>query len=68
MDANLTTAIATASGTMIVAIVAILSNNKGQDDTNARMGRVEAKLDHIESLLIAYCLDVTRIKEKLGIN
>jgi hypothetical protein len=63
-----------AGATALVAVVAILTNNKRLDDanrrlddTNARMGRLESKLDHIEELLVSYALDVARIKEKLGI-
>jgi hypothetical protein len=74
MDSNLTTAIVSASGTTIVAIVALLVNNKRFDDMSQRIGRVEThmdrietKLDHIEQLLVSYALDVARIKEKLGI-
>jgi hypothetical protein len=66
VDSNLTTAIVTAGGTTLVAIVAILSNNKRLDDTNSRLTRLEGKLDHIEQLLVSYALDVARIKEKLG--
>lgn len=82
MDANLTTAIVTASGTTLVAIVAILTNNKRLDDmnrriddtnrriddTNSRLGRLESKIDHIEQLLVGYVVDVARIKEKLDIG
>ena len=67
MDANLTTAIVSASATALVAIVAIVNNNKRLDDTNTRLARVESKLDHIEQLLVSYAIDVARIKEKLGI-
>jgi hypothetical protein len=67
MDANLTTAIVSACATAIVAIVAIVNNNKRLDDTNARLGRVETKLDTIEQMLASYAVDVARIKEKLGI-
>lgn len=35
MDANLTAAVVSASSTALVAIVAILTNNKRLDDTNA---------------------------------
>ncbi len=75
MDQNLTTAIVSASGTALVAIVAILTNNKRLDhtnrrldDTNSRIGRLESKLDHIESLLVGYVLDVARIKGRLDIS
>jgi cell division protein FtsL len=66
VDSNLTTAIVTASGTTLVAIVAILSNNKRLDDTNSRLTRLEAKIDHLEQLLVSYALDVARLKEKFG--
>lgn len=75
MDSNLTTAIVSACATALVAIVAILNNNKRLDDTNkrlddtnTRLARLETKLDHIEQLLVSYALDVARIKEKLGIG
>lgn len=81
IDQNLTTAIVSSSATALVAIVAIITNNKRLDDmnrriddtnrriddTNSRIGRVESKLDHIESLLVGYVLDVARIKERLDI-
>lgn len=74
MSQDLLTAIVSASATALVAIIAILTNNKRLDDTNkqlddtnARMGRLENKLDHIEALLVSYALDVARIKEKLNI-
>ncbi|HZU26482.1 MAG TPA: hypothetical protein VFA04_13230 [Bryobacteraceae bacterium] len=67
MDPNLTTAVITASATALVAIVAIVTNNKRLDDTNSRLGRVESKLDTIEQMLASYAVDVGRIKEKLGI-
>jgi septal ring factor EnvC (AmiA/AmiB activator) len=74
MDSNLTTAIVSACATALVAIVAIVNNNKRLDDvhkrlddTNTRLGRVETKLDTIEHMLASYALDVARIKEKLGI-
>jgi hypothetical protein len=35
---------------------------------NQRIARVESKLDHIEELLVGYCLDVARIKERLDIK
>jgi hypothetical protein len=69
MEANLTTAIVSASATALVAITAILSNNKPLDDVGhrmndmgSRMSRLEHKLDHIEDLLVGYCVDVARIK------
>jgi outer membrane murein-binding lipoprotein Lpp len=75
MDANLTTAIISASATALVAITALLVNNKRFDDMgarmndlNSRMTRLETKLDHIESMLVGYCLDVARIKERLDIK
>ncbi|MGI8745207.1 MAG: hypothetical protein ACR2NN_22070 [Bryobacteraceae bacterium] len=68
MDANLTTAIVSASATALVAITAILANNKRLDDTNTRLARVENKLDTIEHMLASYAVDVARIKEKLGIS
>lgn len=75
MDSNLTASIVTASSTALVAIVAILTNNKRFDDigkrvdsVERRMERLEGKLDHIEQLLVGYALDVARIKEKLGIS
>jgi outer membrane murein-binding lipoprotein Lpp len=75
MEANLTTAIVSASATALVAITAILSNNKRFDgmgarmsDLNSRMARLEHKLDHIEELLVGYCDDVARIKERLDIK
>jgi len=74
LDSNVTTAIVSASSTALVAIVAILTNNKRFDDIHKRidsldrrMDRLESKLDHIEQLLVGYTLDVARIKEKLGI-
>jgi hypothetical protein len=74
MEANLSVAIVTAASTSLVAVVALVINSgrfadmgKRIDDLNARMGRLEGKLDHIEELLVGYALDVTRIKEKLGI-
>jgi hypothetical protein len=42
MDANLTTAIASTSGSVVVAIVAILANNRGFDDVNRRIGHLGA--------------------------
>ncbi len=52
-----------------MAITALLSNNKRLDDKNkriddmsGRMTRLELKLDHIEHLLVCYCLNVARIK------
>jgi len=75
MEANLTTAIVSASATALVAITAILSNNKRlddmghrMDDMGSRMARLEHKLDHIEELLVGYCVDVARIKERLDIK
>jgi hypothetical protein len=43
---------------LVVAVVAILSNNKRLNDTNTRMAPLETKPEHIESLLV----------KKLGIN
>jgi predicted amino acid racemase len=37
MDSNLSTAVVSASGSLIVAIVAILTNNKRIDDLGKRM-------------------------------
>ena len=68
MDTNLSVAIVSASGTSLVAIVALILNNKRMDDLSRRMDRLEAKLDHIEQLLVGYALDVARIKEKLQIS
>jgi hypothetical protein len=68
MDSNLTTAVVSASASALVAIVAILANNKRLDDVQARMSRLESKLDHIEQLLVGYCLDVARIKERFDIK
>ena len=58
MDANLTTAILSASATALVAITALLSNNKRFDDMNGRLTRLETKLDHIHQILVTYCLGV----------
>jgi hypothetical protein len=75
MDANLTTAIVSASATALVAITALVLNNQRFGEMNQRFGdvnqritRVESKLDHIEELLVGYCLDVARIKERLDIK
>jgi len=43
-------------------------NNQRFNDMNQRISRVESKLDHIEELLVRYCLDVARIKERLDIK
>lgn len=81
MDSNLTAAIISASGSTLVAIVALLINSgrftdmgkriddmgKRIDSLERRMERLESKLDHIEQLLVGYALDVARIKEKLQI-
>lgn len=61
MDTNLTMAIVSASGSVLVAIVAILSNNKWFDDENRRMDHLETRLDHIEQMLPSYRLDGARI-------
>lgn len=55
MHTNLTTAIVSASGSVLVAIVAILSNKKRFDDGNRRMDHWEMRLDHIEQMLSSYC-------------
>ncbi len=75
MDVSLSTAIISACATTLVAVTAILSNNKRLDDMGgrindlgARMTRLENKLDHIERMLVGYCLDVARIKERLDIK
>ncbi len=75
MDQNLPTAIVSTTATALVAIVAIITNdkrlgdtNRRLDDTNSRIGRLESKLDHIETLLVGYVLDVARIKERLDIS
>lgn len=68
MDTNLTTAIVSASGSVLVAIVAILSNNKRFDDVNRRIDRLETRLEHIEQMLASYCIDVARIKERFDIK
>jgi hypothetical protein len=75
MSADLTAAIVSASATALVAVVAIVTNNKRLDDTNrrlddtnSRIGRLESKLDHIETLLVGYVLDVAKIKERLSIS
>jgi len=52
MNADLAMAIVSASATALVAIVAILTNSKGLDDTNGRMGRLETRMDRFESKLI----------------
>jgi hypothetical protein len=51
LDTNLATSLITASSTALVAIVAILSNNKRLDDTNSRLARLETKLDAIIAIL-----------------
>jgi hypothetical protein len=68
MDANLTAAIVSASSSALVAITALVLNNQRLNDMNQRIARVESKLDHIEELLVGYCLDVARIKERLDIK
>jgi hypothetical protein len=68
MDANLATAIVSASSSALVAITALVLNNQRFNDMNQRISRVESKLDHIEELLVRYCLDVARIKERLDIK
>lgn len=67
MDPNVTTAIVSACATALVAIVAIVNNNKRLDDTNSRLARLESKLDTIEQMLASYAVDMARVKEKLGI-
>lgn len=49
MDSNLTTAIVSASGTTLVAIVALVLNNKRFDDIGKHIDRVENTLDTIQS-------------------
>jgi hypothetical protein len=68
VDPNLVTAVVSACATALVAVVAILNNNKRLEDTNSRLGRLETKLDSIEQMLASYAVDVARIKEKLGIS
>lgn len=52
MDSNLSTAIVSASGSLIVAIVAILANNKRIDDLGKRMEGLDNRVDRLESSLI----------------
>jgi hypothetical protein len=79
MHTNLTTAIVSASGSVLAAIVAILSNNRRFDDVNRRIDRVETRLDmieqrflawleHIDYMLASYRFDVARIEERLDIK
>ena len=51
MDTNLSTAIVSASGSLIVAIVAILTNNKRIDDLGKRMDGIDKRVDRLESSL-----------------
>ncbi|MFZ0595037.1 MAG: hypothetical protein WAM39_31540 [Bryobacteraceae bacterium] len=67
MSDSLSVAIVTASSTSLVAIVALIQNNKRMDDFARRLERIDNRLDHIESTLAGYVLDMARIKEKLGL-
>ncbi len=44
MDQNLTAAIVSASATALVAVVAILTNNKRLDDTNRRLDDTHSRI------------------------
>ena len=49
MDPNLTSAIVSASGTTLVALVALILNSKRFDDMGKRMDRIERRLEIMES-------------------
>lgn len=55
MDTNLTTAIISASATGVVAVKAIVANNKRLDNTNTHLARVENKLGRYLLCLTACC-------------
>jgi flagellar capping protein FliD len=51
LDTNLTTAIVSASGSVLVAMVAILSNNKRFDDVNRRIDDMNRRIDRLDGRL-----------------
>ena len=60
MDTNLSTAIVSASGSLIVAIVAILTNNKRIDDLGRRM---DQRFDAMEKLFTEKLLRVEQVMD-----
>ena len=72
MTETLQTAIVTAASTSLVAVVALVTNNKRMDDIvrsierlSTRIDRLEDRLHKLEDTLASYVLDVARIKERL---
>jgi hypothetical protein len=60
LDANLSTAVVSASGSLIVAIVAILTNNKRIDDLGRRM---DQRFDAMEKLFTEKLLRVEQVMD-----
>jgi len=60
LDSNLSTAIVSASGSLIVAIVAILTNNKRIDDLGRRM---DQRFDMMEKLFTEKLLRVEQVMD-----
>lgn len=71
MDSNLSTAIVSASGSLIVAIVAILTNNKRIDDLSKRTDqrfddlgrRMDQRFDAMEKLFTEKLLRVEQVMD-----
>jgi len=79
IDTNLATAVVSASGAVIVSITALLVNSKRFDDlgrriddlrseTNRRMDAIEATLVVIQADLKEFYRDITRLKQKTGLE
>ena len=71
MDSNLATAVVSSSGSVIVAIVAILTNNKRIDDLAKRMDqrfaelerRMDQRFDAMEKLFTEKLLRVEQVMD-----
>jgi hypothetical protein len=71
LDSNLSTAIVSASGSLVVAIVAILTNNKRIDDLAKRMDqrfesmerRMDQRFDAMEKLFTEKLLRVEQVMD-----
>lgn len=68
MDTNILVAVITGGFTSLIGISALLVNSKRLDDIRSELASLDARLNNIESHIVSFAADISRLKERVGIG
>ncbi len=68
MSDNIAVALISASSAVIVSVTALVLNNKRFNDMSKRLDRIEHTLELIQADLKEFYRDITRLKERAGLQ